>query len=190
MNGMEMDLELDARLMLHAAAGDDASLETLLARHRSHVIHYLYRMVQNQAAAEDLAQEVFLRVYRARHRYRPTAKFTTWLYQIATNLALNWVRDHRWDAASISLDDTWRLADSRPSADSDLVRRDRLHAIRAAVAELPERQRAVVILHKYHEMDYSAIAASLNCSVSAVKSLMFRAYETLRARLAAVAGDV
>src|ERR1700746_2216874 len=88
-------LERDAQLMLRVREGDETSFALLLERHRRPVVHFLYRMVQNQAVSEELAQEVFLRVYRSRATYEPTAKFTTWLFRIATHLALNWIRDGR-----------------------------------------------------------------------------------------------
>ena len=87
-------LDLDAELMLRVKDGDGASFGALLDKHRMPVVHFLYRMVQNRAVAEELAQEVFLRVYRSRETYEPTAKFTTWLFRIATHLALNALRDH------------------------------------------------------------------------------------------------
>src|SRR5918992_3145166 len=98
-------LERDAELMLRVRDGDSASFALLLERHRAPVIHFLYRMVQNQAIAEELAQEVFLRVYRSRATYEPTARFATWLFRIATHLALNWIRDGRHEKAHDSLDD-------------------------------------------------------------------------------------
>jgi DNA-directed RNA polymerase specialized sigma24 family protein len=88
-------LERDAELMLRVRDGDEGSFVLLIRRHRSPVIHFLYRMIQNQAVAEELAQEVFLRVYRSRETYEPTAKFTTWVFRIASHLALNWIRDHK-----------------------------------------------------------------------------------------------
>src|SRR5205807_10136324 len=93
MGGMAAALDYDAQLMIQVKAGDAASFGLLLEKHRSAVTHFLYRMVQNQAVAEELAQEVFLRVYRSRSTYEPTAKFTTWLFRIATHLALNALRD-------------------------------------------------------------------------------------------------
>ena len=89
MGGAAAALDYDAELMLRVKDGDGASFAALLEKHRSPVVHFLYRMVQNQAVAEELAQEVFLRVYRSRASYEPTAKFTTWLFRIATHLALN-----------------------------------------------------------------------------------------------------
>jgi RNA polymerase sigma-70 factor (ECF subfamily) len=157
------------------------------------VIHFLYRMVQNQAIAEELAQEVFLRVYRSRGSYEATAKFTTWLFRIATHLALNSLRDGKNRRLEERLDDdssetpVRQVPDQRPSVEQRMVHQARLDEIRRAVATLPEKQRAAVLMHKYEEMEYSQIARVLNCSESAIKSLLFRAYETLRARLAHMA---
>jgi RNA polymerase sigma-70 factor (ECF subfamily) len=147
-------------------------------------------MVQNQAVAEELAQEVFLRVYRARGRYEPTARFTTWLFRIATHMALNWIRDEKGCKAQESLDQAEpsgsprQLYDRRPTVETRLVKEVALDDIRRAIARLPEKQRAAVLMHKYQEMEYAQIAKALECSESAVKSLLFRAYETLRERLA------
>src|SRR3954447_6725748 len=185
-------LERDAELMLRVREGDSASFALLLDRHRAPVIHFLYRMVQNQAIAEELGQEVFLRVYRSRQSYEPTAKFTTWLFRIATHLALNQIRDRRHEKGSESLDQddggmVRQVADRLPTAEQSLVRQARLNEIRQAIETLPAKQKAAVLMHKYQEMEYSQIAAVLECSESAVKSLLFRAYETLRARLAHMA---
>jgi RNA polymerase sigma-70 factor (ECF subfamily) len=179
----------DALLMVQVAHGDREAFERLVERHRNSVVHLLYRMVQDAEAAEELAQEVFLRVYRSRSRYEPTARFTTWLYRIATNLALNWLRHERRCTQIFSLD---AARDSRPqlqwparqpSSEEVLLRRDLAERVRRAVAALPPRQRAVVVLHKYHDMDYEQIAATLGCSVQAVKSLTFRAFANLRKSL-------
>lgn len=196
-NGVEMTvaLEQDAQLMVRVRDGDADSFEILLERHRRPVVNYLYRMVRNQAVAEELAQEVFLRVYRARNRYEPTAKFTTWLYRITTHLALNSLRDGRREKWQQSLDaakedrQALEVADLRRNREQELVEDTRLQEVRHAIASLPEKQRAAVLMHKYQELDYSQIANVLDCSVSAVKSLLFRAYETLRERLAHLAAD-
>src|SRR5579871_1151963 len=103
MGGAAEALDYDAELMLRVKDGDGASFAVLLDKHRSSVIHFLYRMVQNQAVAEELAQEVFLRVYRSRANYEPTARFTTWLFRIATHLALNALRDGKYQRAEASL---------------------------------------------------------------------------------------
>ena len=184
----------DVQLMLDVKAGDDASFDFLLVKYRSPLVNFLYRMVRDTATAEDLAQEVFLRVYRARKQYTPSAKFTTWLFRIATNLALNSLRDGRHRQQEISIDRPMdsgeeelpllELKDKTPGAEQRLIERDRAAMIRRAVDGLPEKQRAAVLLHKYMELDYGEIAKILECSESALKSLLFRAYETLRVQLA------
>jgi RNA polymerase sigma-70 factor (ECF subfamily) len=186
-------IEPDAQLMLRVKEGDATSFALLLERHRAPVIRFLYRMVQNQAVAEELAQEAFLRVYRARASYEPTAKFTTWLFRIATRLALNSLRHGRYQKLQESLDQEAeqasgrQLPDRRPTVEQALLDQARLEEVRRAIAALPDKQRAAVLMHKYEEMEYSQIARVLECSDSAVKSLLFRAYETLRARLAHLA---
>ena len=186
-------LERDAELMLRVRAGDTASFTLLLEKHRGPVVHFLYRMLQNQPVAEELAQEVFLRVYRSRESYEPTAKFTTWLFRIATHLALNQIRDRKHERNQLSLDEetsegmTRQVADRGANVEQSMVRDARLNEVRTAISALPDKQRAAVMMHKYEELEYSQIASSLGCSESAVKSLLFRAYETLRGRLAHLA---
>ena len=184
----------DVQLMLDVKAGDEQSFELLLRKYRTPLVNFLYRMVHDSAAAEDLAQEVFLRVYRARKDYAPSAKFTTWMFRIATNLALNSVRDNRYRQSEISMDQavdagdderrTMEVPDLTPTVEQFLVARSRSEMILRAIDALPEKQRAAVLLHKYQELDYDEIARILECSESALKSLLFRAYETLRTALA------
>lgn len=187
-----MAIETDVELMLRVSRGDADSFAVLLQRHRAPLLSYFTRMVRDQALAEDLTQEVFLRVYQARERYQPEARFTTWLYRIATNLALNAIRDRRGEPApfdagegtareAVPLCD--RVPDGRPTAEQRMVEDDRQRLIRQAIAALPEKQRAAVILHKYQDVDYRQISKVLKVSESAVKSLLFRAYEALRERL-------
>jgi RNA polymerase sigma-70 factor (ECF subfamily) len=180
----------DVQLMLDVKAGDETSFELLLQKYRIPLVNFLWRMVRDPGTAEDLAQEAFLRVYRARKSYAPSAKFTTWLFRIATNLALNAIRDGRHRLMEISVDGleeggqpALEIADHRPGAEQRLIERDRARLIWQAVAALPEKQRAAVLLHKYQEMEYCEIARVLDCSESALKSLLFRAYETLRVQL-------
>jgi len=185
----------DVQLMLEAKAGDDASFEILLQRYRTPVINFLFRMVRDTATAEDLTQEVFIRVYRARGKYAPSAKFTTWLFRIATNLALNRIRDSRHQQSEISIDaplgedeQVMELPAREVRVDQMMLERDRAQFIRNAVEALPEKQRIAVLLHKYEEMDYVEIAKVLDCSEAALKSILFRAYETLRGQLAPLVG--
>jgi RNA polymerase sigma-70 factor (ECF subfamily) len=178
--------------MLRVAAGDESCFTYLVEKHHRPIINFLTRMVRNQAVAEEMAQEVFLRVYRSRESYRAEAKFTTWLYRIATNLAVNHARDtkHERMAQNIYLDQpdpetgtTPDVADSEPTVEARLVETERMAAIRAQVMALPERQRMAVLMHKYQGLDYREIGEVLKLSESATKSLLFRAYQTLRETL-------
>ncbi|WP_084214135.1 RNA polymerase sigma factor [Terriglobus sp. TAA 43] len=182
----------DADVMLRLKAGDLDCFEYLMNKYRRPIVHFMFRMVHNQAVAEEMAQEVFLRVYRARETYRAEARFTTWLYRIATNLAVNYARDTKNErtAPTIHLDEPdpetgsmHDVADVTPNVEADLLRDERMKAIKAHVLALPERQRMAVLMHKYQEMDYKQIGAVLKLSESATKSLLFRAYQTLRERL-------
>jgi RNA polymerase sigma-70 factor (ECF subfamily) len=182
----------DAQVMLRVKEGDESAFDYLVQKYRRPMVNFMYRMAHNAAAAEDLAQEVFLRAYRSRTSYEASAKFTTWLYRIATNLAINHARDtrHERPETMVSLDEpdqetgtTLDVADSSLSVEENIVRRERLMAIRQKVQALPERQRMAVVMHKYQQMDYKQIAEVLKLSESATKSLLFRAYETLREQL-------
>jgi RNA polymerase sigma-70 factor, ECF subfamily len=182
----------DVEAMLRVKTGDESAFAYLVQKYRRPMVGFMYRLCHNPSTAEELAQEVFLRVYRSRTSYEPSAKFTTWLYRIATNLAVNHARDTRRERAenTVRLDEpdqetgtTPDLADESLSAEEQILRRERLAAIRSKVNALPERQRVAVIMHKYQQMDYREIAGVLKLSESATKSLLFRAYETLREQL-------
>ena len=182
----------DAEVMLRVKAGDQPAFDYLVQKYRRPLVSFMYRMARNAAVAEDLAQEVFLRVYRSRESYEASAKFTTWLYRIATNLAVNHARDtrHERPEVTVSLDEpdeatgmTMDLPDGEMTAEQAMVRRERLTGIRRKIEALPERQRLAVVMHKYQQMDYRQIAEVLELSESATKSLLFRAYETLREQL-------
>jgi RNA polymerase sigma-70 factor, ECF subfamily len=182
----------DADVMLRVKAGDESAFQYLVEKYRRPMVSFMYRMAHNAAAAEDLAQEVFLRVYRSREGYEASAKFTTWLYRIAANLAVNHARDTRNERPdrTVSLDEpddatgqTMDVPDASLTAEESILRRERLAAIRQRVHALPERQRMAVVMHKYQHMDYRQIGEVLKLSESATKSLLFRAYETLREQL-------
>jgi RNA polymerase sigma-70 factor, ECF subfamily len=182
----------DSAIMLELRAGNISGFDFLIQKYRRPIVNFMYRMVHNQAVAEELAQEVFLRVYRSRQTYRAEARFSTWLYRIATNLGVNYARDTRHEraASTVFLDEpdsqtgtTPDLADSSPGAEDSLLRRERFNAIRQHVLALPERQRMAVLMHKYEGMDYKQIGDVLKLSESATKSLLFRAYQTLRVKL-------
>ncbi|WP_263378884.1 RNA polymerase sigma factor [Granulicella paludicola] len=182
----------DAEVMIELRNGNMAAFDVLLQKYRKPIVHFMFRMVHNQAVAEELAQEVFLRVYRSRETYRAEARFSTWLYRIATNLGVNHARDtrHERSASTVYLDETDAetgttpdVADATPSAEANMLRRERMNAIRQHVMSLPERQQTAVLMHKYEGMDYKQIGEVLKLSESATKSLLFRAYQTLREKL-------
>src|SRR5580692_4017605 len=149
--GTAVALDRDAQLMLRVREGDEGSFGVLLEKYRNPVIRFVYRMVQDQAISEELGQEVFLRVYRSRATYEPTAKFTTWLFRIATHLALNWLRDGKNEKGQERLDEVTddgpvrEVADHTPSVEHQMVRQVKLEEVRKAVAALPDKQRAAVL---------------------------------------------
>ncbi|MCU1262535.1 MAG: polymerase, sigma-24 subunit, subfamily [Bryobacterales bacterium] len=186
-------LDFDTQLMLGVQRDDDASFSLLVERHRTVLVQHLSRMVQNPAVAEELAQDVFLRIHRSRRTWEPNAKFSTWLFRISTNVAYNYFRDQRHNNRNVSLDRDLPSARKRDFADrmgtveESMVSDVRVQQIRDAIHSLPVKQRAAVLMHKYEEMDYAEIAQALGCTPGAVKAMMFRAYESLRAQLASLA---
>jgi len=181
--------EVDTRMMLRVKRGDHTALNWLVQKYRAPMIHYLYGIVHDEAVAEDLTQEVFLRVFRGRKDYEPRAKFKSWLYRIGKNVAFNWIRDHSAEIHSKmpeghSIEGVAReFADHRPNVEEWLVYQVKIERIRRAVGELPERQREVVLMHRFAEMEHRQIAIELRCSLPAVKSLLNRAYTNLRTSL-------
>jgi RNA polymerase sigma-70 factor (ECF subfamily) len=182
---------IDSELMCRFQQGDQTAYEELVNRYSVRLHRFLQRLVLNAAVAEELTQETFLRVFLARERYQASATFSTWIYRIATNLALNWLRDSRHARQSASLEaltifgTRLQIACPARTAEENLLAMANRDRIRMAIDELPERQRLAVILHKYEGMDYEAIARTLGCSVAALKSLLCRAYAVLRGRLTA-----
>jgi RNA polymerase sigma-70 factor (ECF subfamily) len=178
----------DVELMLALKAGDEQAFAELVDRHRDAVVNLTYRYLGNRADAEDLAQEVFLKVYRARSRYEPAAKFTTWLYRVAANACLNEVRNRKrrptFSAAPFDGDGEVAPADRVATSPLEEAERSEMREqVRAALAELPERQRMALLLNKFHGLGYEELAESLAMSVPAVKSLLVRARENVRRRI-------
>ena len=183
----------DVELMLAAGAGDEGAFGDLVSRHRDAIVNLTYRYLGNRADAEDLAQEVFLKVYRARQRYRPEAKFTTWLYRVAVNACLNEVRNRKHrpthGAAPLTSGDEEGgfvpvLADTAAESPAEATVRSELAAhVRAAVDDLPERQRLALLLNKFHGLSYEELARSLDMTIPGVKSLLVRARESVRQRI-------
>jgi RNA polymerase sigma-70 factor (ECF subfamily) len=183
----EEDAE-DVRLMVLVSGGDAAAFEQLVERHQRLVVGTVTRMLGNNSDAEDIAQQVFVRVWKSAKRYVPRAKFTTWLLKITRNLVFNELR-RRSRHAQISLQSETE-EEERPirddhavAPDASLLEQELQKAIDAAISNLPETQRLAVILRRYEELSYEEIAETLDQSVSAVKSLLFRARTELRTSL-------
>ncbi len=180
----------DAALMLRFQQGDLEAFEALFARHVRAVVNYAYRFVRNRDVAEELAQEVFLRIHDAGATYKPTARFTTWLYRIATNLCLNEIRRPHFRARHSSIDESLdggtaqNFADTnQPSPERKMERQEIACALRAALEQLPEKQRIAFVLNKYQELSYTEVAEVMQVSEKAVKSLIHRAKEGMAERL-------
>jgi RNA polymerase sigma-70 factor (ECF subfamily) len=183
--------DADAQLMLRFKEGDAEAFEHLFLRHTRAIINFAYRFVRNREVAEELAQEIFLRVYEGVGGYEPRAKFTTWLYRIATNVCLNEIRKPHFRARHMSLTiTTSHEADAAivepATADKSnmrLVQQAIAQAIRQALEQIPLKQRIAFILNKYQELSYSEVAEIMRISEKAVKSLIHRAKETLAGKL-------
>jgi RNA polymerase sigma-70 factor (ECF subfamily) len=178
----------DVRLMALAAGGDMAAFEQLVERHQRMVVGTVGRMLGTNSDAEDIAQQVFVRVWKNVKRYEPRAKFTTWLLKITRNLVFNELRRRSRHPAvplqSETDEEERPLKDERAIApDATLLEHELQEAVDAAIAQLPEAQRMAVILRRYEELSYEEIAEALDQSVSAVKSLLFRARTELRQSL-------
>lgn len=171
----------DARLMCLARDGDDDAFERLFARWRLPIVRFSVRFVGRHDRGEEIAQEVFLKLYRARARYEPRERFAAWIFRVATNTCLNEVRRPEYRHRSVDVDDLVHepVDRARPRAD-DAVHALRLQAaVREAVATLPDTQRAALLLQQDQGLSYDEIAAALDSTVPAIKALLNRARRTL-----------
>jgi RNA polymerase sigma-70 factor (ECF subfamily) len=189
---MPPDLDPDAALMLRVKQGDATAFTTLVDKYKQPVMNLAWRTLGDPTEAEDLAQNVFVQAWKSADRYQATAKFSTWLFTIARNLCLNEIR-RRVRHPAESLDQTYDDADEQPllqvedrrmrPAPDHLLRGELEQKVDEAIAALPENQRTALLLCRQDEMSYEEMAAVLGCSLSATKSLIHRARETLKARL-------
>lgn len=189
-------IDPDVQLMLRVKDGDESAFAELVSRYQNRLISIFMNLVDERSAAEDLAQEVFLRIYRARNGYEPNARFATWVFRIAHNLASNSRRSKgRRKEVSLDADDA---GTQRPGSHEELLkeksslmparqldRSELQQRVREAMRSLGERQQMALLLHKFEEMSYEDIAETMEITPSAVKSLLARARENLRARLEA-----
>jgi RNA polymerase sigma-70 factor (ECF subfamily) len=192
MSKEEPQEEADVAAMKRLAQGESSALRELIDRHKKVVLNIVYRFVGDRSAAEDISQEAFVRVYQARKRYKPTAKFSTWLYRIVSNLCLSTMRKEQLRKA-YSLDSsletqegelrTDRSSDEADPPGSRLDREELARVVRAAVESLPDSQRMAVILSRYGGLGYEEISRSMSLSTMAVKSLLNRARNNLKQTL-------
>lgn len=182
----------DVQRMLEVQRGSKTAFEALMRHYYPRILNFIYRFAGNQSTAEDLTQEVFMRVYNNARKYRPKSGFQTWIYTIAKNVALNDLRRGRRFAYSLdepaSGDDhkIYRETENSEalSPDEMIIQKEKADRIRAAISKLPENQKLALILRRYEEFSYAEIAATLNVSDKAVKSLLSRAMQNLKNRLA------
>jgi len=180
----------DAQLMLLVKAGDHSAFRTLVEKYQKPITNLVWHAMLDRAEAEEVAQEVFVRIYRSAARYQPKAKFSTWLYRIAMNLALNELKRKRRrktvcldEALSGAAGATLRTASPVSRPDQELERTELAEALERALRALPERQRIAVVLHRFEGLPYREIAQSMGCSVEAVGALLSRAKISLREAL-------
>ena len=189
---MDTSPDPDAALMIRVKQGDASAFEELVEKYKQPVMNFVYKTLPDATEAEDLAQHVFLQVYRSAHRYEATARFKTWLFTIARNLCLNELRRRRRHPAD-SLDETYADSDDQPvrhavddktfTPPDSLIHAELEDKIDSALSELPEKQRTAILLCRGDELSYEDIARVLECSVSATKSLIHRGRETLKQKL-------
>ena len=193
----ESSLDPDTALFLHVRDGERAAFDELMRRYEGRILNVVCRTIGGPAGAEDLAQEVFLKVYRARRRFVPKAKFSTWIYTITVNLCLNHLRSRSSGLHAIprrSLSDgpggaslESQVADARSESPADAAGRSEMaERVRAAVDALPDAQRVALVLNRFEGVSYEELGAVLGLTVPAVKSLLFRARENVRKSLAPI----
>lgn len=180
-----METVSDHELVSRAQSGDDGAFTELMNRHYKGVLNFIYRFTNKAEGCEDLTQEVFLRVYRSLDRYEPDAKFSTWLYRIATNLCLTDLKKKKFN---LSLDEIKEnaggVADSQSVNPYDIIKRKEIrNKVMEAISSLPEKERVAITLCKYEGFTYNEVAEVLNCSVGAVKTHVYRGRSKLVEKL-------
>jgi|WetSurMetagenome_2_1015567.scaffolds.fasta_scaffold57934_2 RNA polymerase sigma-70 factor, ECF subfamily len=183
--------DYDVTLMLAFQKGDEPAFQELVERNHPRVIGLVHRFVGDSNDAEDLAQEVFLRIYRARQSYTPTARFSTWMFRITANVSLNALRSRATRRDDVSIGQICDEAEGQTAMpdphstmpDENLHQQELRDKVQEAIHMLPEKQQIAVVLNKYEGMSYADIARTIGCSTMAVKSLLARARDNLKDRL-------
>ena len=183
----------DEQLITRALTGDQKAYELLLVRHRKAIFHVVTKIVRNKEEAQDLVQETFMKAFNALASYRSEYKFSTWLYKIAANCAIDFVRKKRIEALSLDRPIETKdgqveieLPDSTWDPEKDLVRKQKLRSIDEAIESLPDKYREVIIYRHKDDMSYEEIASVLETPVGTVKARIFRARELLKKKLKSI----
>jgi RNA polymerase sigma-70 factor (ECF subfamily) len=180
--------EFETKIMAEVAKGNLSAFREIVERYQRPLLNYIYRYTGDRASSEDIAQEVFLRVFKTAKEYRPISSFKAWLFKIATNLCLNELRDNKMHRSTIDIFELNEsgfvaLAELRPSPIRELENRELSSTLKKALRSLPENQRVALLLHKYNGFSYNEISQMINCSISAVESLIHRARQSLKKQL-------
>jgi RNA polymerase sigma-70 factor (ECF subfamily) len=180
--------EFELKIMSEVASGDLSAFREIVERHQDSLLNYIQRYTGDRTAAEDIAQEVFLRVFRTAREYQPLSSFKTWLFKIATNLCLNELRDNRIlrntiDIFELNQSGFVALPTARSSPEKEAEGRELGAVLMKAINSLPEKQRIALLLHKYEGFSYLEISQMLGCSMPSVESLIHRARLGLKEQL-------
>jgi len=178
----------DIELMLRFQKGEASCFEELVKKHTRGVLNLVFRYLGDASRAEDVSQDIFVKVYRARMKYEPKAKFSTWLYRIAVNHCLNEIRARKSQPSLAAPINDLLEEPEGENPDARISRSELQRAVKAAIDALPENQRMAVILSRYEDMSYDEIAETMGMSLEAVKSVLFRAKENLKQALSKYAG--
>jgi RNA polymerase sigma-70 factor (ECF subfamily) len=176
-------VDSDIELMLRFQKGDEPAFEELVKKHTRGVLNLVYRYLGDSSRAEDVSQDIFVKVYRARMKYEPKAKFSTWLYRIAVNHCLNEIRARKSQPSVAAPVNDLLEQPSGEDPDARISRSELQQAVKGAIDSLPENQRMAVILARYEDMSYDEIGETMGMSLEAVKSVLFRAKENLKQAL-------
>ena len=187
-----MDLiDPDSKLMVAFQQGNLEAFDQLLDKYHKPIVNFIYRIVNNAGEAEELAQEVFLRIHRARHGYEPKAKFASWIYRIAANLSLKEAGRKRrmrfWAPKPNGNEDSWpeqeAIPDPLPDAERRLISSEMGKVIRRAIQALPRKEMVALVLRRYEELSYKEIAEVMGCTEAAVKTYIHRGKLHVRDRI-------
>jgi len=186
-------MDEDIKVMLQFQHGDKTAFDKIIIKYQKPIINFIYRFTADRSSAEDLAQEVFIRIYNASKNYVASAKFSTWIFRITANVAIDYLRKRKAEGINISMEEIFegkdniapiQLNDQSQENSEQILEKQEIEAnIKKALQSLPENQRLAIVLKVYEDMPYNEIASILGVSVASVESLLFRARQALKVKL-------